>query len=324
MALLRFSLRRLAEAIPLLFGLVTIVFFLSRLLPGDAATVFLSPTISSHVVDQLKEQFGLNRPAVEQYVSWLRSAVVGNLGYSFSQNEPVTHVIARYFPNTALLAGAALIIEIAFGIIIALPVYFASGSTLDRFASRATVVVYTLPSFWIGLLLLSAFSYGLGLFPSSQMYASGTRPGSGSLTDLLHHLILPAATAAIPAAAALGRYLQANIRTVMKQEYVVAATSMGLQRPRIFFSYVFPNAAAPMITLIGVEIGLLLTGALVTETLFAWPGVGRLTVLAIQSRDYPLILGCTLVAGVVVIAGNILSDIANAMLDPRLRLSNAQ
>ncbi len=308
------------EAVPLLFGLVSIVFFLSRLIPGDATTVFLSPTISSHVVDQLKEQFGLNRPVGEQYLSWLRSAVVGNLGYSFSQNEPVVQVIGRYFPNTLILAGAALALEIVLGVIIALPTYFATGGTLDRLAGRASVVIFTLPSFWIGLLLLSVFSYGLGLFPSSQMYKSGTMPGSGSILDLLNHLMLPALTAAIPAAAGFGRYLQGSIRTVMRQDYVLAAESMGLTKARMFRSYVLPNAATPMISLIGIEIGMLLTGVLVTETLFAWPGMGRLTILAIQSRDYPLILGCTLVAGIVVVVGNVLSDFANTMLDPRLRL----
>ena len=178
------------------------------------------------------------------------------------------------------------------------------------------LVVCTLPSFWIGIMLLIVFSYGLGMFPSSQMYSSGQ---SGSFPDMLRHLVLPALTAAIPAAAGFARYLRTSLSTVMAQEYVLAANSMGLSRWRVFRSYVLPNAISPIVSLLGIELGVLLTGVLVTETLFSWPGMGQLTIGAIFARDYPLILGCTLVSGVVVIAGNLVSDVVNAIIDPRIR-----
>lgn len=307
------------EAVPLLLGLVTIVFFLSRLLPGDATTVFLSPNISPAILEQLKSQFGLERPVSEQYIHWMRSAFTGDLGYSFSYNQPVLSVIGRVFPNSVALGLAALVIEIGLGVLLALPVFVWEGKKAEQLIANATLAVYTLPSFWIGVVLLLVFSYGLGLLPSSQMYSSGISSSEGTFFDLLKHLILPALTAAIPAAAGFARYLRSSVKTVMNQDYVLMARSMGLSNKRIFRSYILPNAAAPMVSLIGIEIGMLLTGVLVTETLFAWPGMGRLTVAAIGSRDYPLILGCTIVAGVVVIVGNLLADLVNALIDPRIR-----
>ncbi len=319
MPLLRYSIRRFVEAIPLLLGLVTLVFFLSRLLPGDATTVFLSPNISPAIVEQLKTQFGLDRPAGEQYLRWVSSALTGDLGYSFSYNQPVVSVIGRVFPNSLILGIAALCIEIGCGILLALPVFLWEGKKIEAVIANTTLAVYSLPSFWIGVLLLLVFSYGFGWLPSSQMYSSGIASSDGTSLDLLKHLILPAFTAAIPAAAGFARYLRSSVQTVMQQDYILAARSMGISNKKIFRFYILPNAVAPMVSLIGIEIGLLLTGVLVTETLFAWPGMGRLTIAAIGARDYPLILGCTLVAGVVVIAGNLLADIVNALIDPRVR-----
>lgn len=300
------------------------VFFLSRLLPGDPTLVFLSPSISPERLEQLRSQFGLDKPLAGQYVAWLGSAFTGDLGMSFTYNEPVTKVIGRFFPNTVVLASAALFLEILIGIALSMPAFFRREGRLDRFLARSMVLIYALPSFWIGILLLMIFSYQLGWFPSSQMYSSGTIAGEGTLGDLLRHLVLPALTAAIPAAAGFGRYFRNSIHSVTGQEYVIAARAMGLSERKIFRKYVLPNALSPMVALVGVEIGLLLTGVLVTETLFAWPGMGRMTVLAIASRDYPLILGCTLLAGVVVILGNLIADVINAAIDPRIRLAEAR
>lgn len=316
--LLKFTLRRILEAIPLLLGLVTIVFFLFRMLPGDVTDALISPTIPQSVKEHLREQLGLDRSPLEQYVAWLRSVCSGDLGFSFTRNSPVLHVIADFFPNTVILAAAALVIEIALGILLAFPTFLYEGKWIEKWFTNLVLVVYTLPSFWVGVVLLIIFSYGLGVFPSSQMYSSGE---SRSFADLLRHLALPACTAAIPAAAGFARYLQRSVSSVMKQEYVLAARSMGLSKRSIFRSYVLPNAISPLVSLIGIEVGILLTGVLVTETLFSWPGMGRLAIGAIFSRDYPLILGCTLVAGVVVIAGNLVSDIVNALIDPRIRLA---
>jgi len=318
LSLLKYASRRILEAIPLIFGLVTIVFFLSRLLPGDVTDAFISPTIPQSVKEHLRAQLGLDRSVLEQYFAWLRLVLSGDLGLSFTRNAPVLEVIGDVFPNTVILGSAALFMEIILGVLLVLPTFFYEGKWIEKVFTNLMLVVYTLPSFWTGVMLLIVFSYGLGLFPSSQMYSSGE---FGSFIDLLRHVVLPALTAAIPAAAGFARYLRANVSSVMTQDYVLAARSMGLSDWRIFRSYVLPNALSPIVSLIGIEIGILLTGVLVTETLFSWPGMGQLTVTAIFSRDYPLILGCTLVSGIVVIAGNLISDIINAVVDPRIRLA---
>ena len=227
------------------------------------------------------------------------------------------------FPNTLLLGAAALVLECAAAFVLAaLAVRFA-GSWFDRTLSNATLVVYSLPSFWIGILLLSLFSFSLRIFPSSQMQSVGAEQ-LGALAgfgDMLKHLALPALTVAIPGIAAITRYLRTSMEETMQRDHVVAASGMGLSDWRVFRSYILPGSLGPVISVLGVEIGVLLTGVLVSETLFAWPGMGRLAVMAIFSRDYPLILGCTLAGGVLVVAANILADFLRAWIDPRVRLT---
>ena len=323
MPLLTYCLRRLLEALLLLFGLVTLVFFLSRLLPGDAASVFISPGVSPAVIDQLRQQFGLDRPPLEQFVCWLGAAARGEFGYSFAHHAPVAEVLAEVFPNTVVLGGAALILEIVLAIAVAFLVARSPGSWIDRGLSQASLVAYALPTFWIGILLLTMFSYSLGIFPSSQMHSMAAGEGGGipRALDLLHHLALPVVTVAIPGAAGMARYLRASITTAQRQDYVLMARSMGFSRSKVFLSYVLPNSVGPLISIVGMEFGGLLTGVLVTETIFSWPGMGRLAIMAIFARDYPLILGCTVVSGVVVLVGNTLADLLNAWIDPRVRVA---
>ncbi len=305
--------KRILQALPLLFGILTLVFFLSRLLPGDAATAFLSPRIAPSVQEQVRKQFGLDRPPAEQYFLWIRSAARGDLGYSFSRNVPVTDVIREAYPNTLLLGLTALVFEVLIALSIGYLATRTMGSALERLLARSTLVVYSMPTFWIGTLLLAFFAYRLAWFPSSHMHSVGSNTG----TDLVHHLILPALTASLPGAAALSRYLHSSISETVRQEYVLSAQSMGLGPFRTFRSTVLPNAVGPMISLLGIEIGILLTGVVVTETLFSWPGLGRTMVEAVFARDYPLILGCTLIAGATVIAGNLIADVLHAVIDPR-------
>lgn len=317
-SLLTYTLRRLAGVIPLLFGLVTIVFFLSRILPGDVTDTLIAPSVPPSVREQVRSQLGLDRPVLEQYIVWLRSVASGDLGTSFTRNESVLSIIGSVLPNTVILAISALFLEFVIGILLVLPVFFLRGKLIEKLLSRFFLALYAVPSFWIGMLLLLVFSYGLGVLPSSQMYSSQEY---GSLTSLLLHLILPSLTVALPAAAGFARYLRQTILTVQRQEFVLFAQSLGLSPRRIFRSYVLPNAASPLISLMGVEFGVLMAGVLVTETLFSWPGMGQLTVHAIFSRDYPLVMGCVVTAGAMVVLGNLLADVANALLDPRIRLT---
>ncbi len=307
----------------MLFGLVTLVFFLSRLLPGDPASVYIAPGIPPAVAEQLRSQFGLDRSVLQQYVAWLASLLRGELGYSFAHSAPVSDVLGNVLPNTLLLGMSALVLECVLALVMAALAVAYFGSTFDRFLSHATLVAYSLPSFWIGILLLLIFSYSIKLFPSSQMYSLGAKDIGGvtAIGDLLKHLTLPALTLAIPGAALLARYVRTDVTRAMAQEYVVVATGMGLSKAMVFRSYVLPNSIGPVISLLGIEIGVLLTGVLVTETLFAWPGMGRIAVMAIYTRDYPMILGCAVAGGIVVMIANIAADVCRAWLDPRIRLS---
>ena len=307
----------------MMLGLLTLVFFLARLLPGDAATLYISPGIPPAVAEHLRSQFGLDRPLWNQYVAWLSSTLRGDLGYSFSHLAPVNDVLRDVFPNTLLLGITALILECLLAFLLATVTVRHVGSRLDRFLSGVILVTYSLPSFWLGIILLSLFSFSFGILPSSQMYSHGAKELGGltAFADMLKHLVLPALTAAIPGAAAIARYLRTSAAGTLGEDFVVAATGMGLSHRRVFQSYVLPNSIGPVLSLLGTEIGVLLTGILVTETLFAWPGMGRIAVMAVFARDYPMVLGCTLLGGAVVVAGNIFADFMRAWIDPRIRIA---
>ncbi len=237
----------------------------------------------------------------------------------------VGNVLLEIFPNTLLLGTTALCIEIVLALVLVRIAVLNYGSWFDRFLSRTTLVVYTVPSFLTGMMLLWLFSYKLGIFPSSQMHSvTDSASGAEAVGGLVLHLTLPALTAAIPGAAGLARYLRSNIESSLNQDFVLAARGMGLSKTTVFNKYVLPNSIGPMISLAGVELGVLLTGVLVTESIFAWPGIGRVTVTAVFARDYPMILGCTMLTGCIVIAGSFLADLVNAAIDPRIRLTDAQ
>ena len=319
----RFLIKRIVSAILLLFGLLTIIFLIAHLAPGDPVTTLLSPTIPSTVADELRHQFGLDQPIVVQYLHWLKNVVAGNLGVSFSHHRPVAQVIANVFPNTAILGLTAICLELILGVFLGMLAVKYHHSLIDKAISNAGLILYTLPTFWIGLVLLAVFSYGFGFFPSSQMHSIGVEYLSPSeqLQDFLWHLMLPALTIAIPGAAAVARYVRPSLLNVQGDEYVTFARSLGMPQQKIFFFYKLPNAMAPVITILGLELGALLAGALVTETIFAWPGLGRLAVMAMFARDYPLIMGCTLVSGLVVIVGNLIADLLYSIVDPRVRIA---
>jgi peptide/nickel transport system permease protein len=318
----RLAAKRLASAIPLLFGLLTIVFIISRLAPGDPVARFLSPTVPAQVAEELRRQFGLDQPVLTQYLRWLSNAVQGNFGISFSHQRPVLQVIAEFLPNTVILAFAAIVLELALGILLGGLAVRHHNSLIDKAITNVGLVAYTLPTFWVGFVLLAVLSYSSGWFPSSQMHSvnSETLTQSSQLLDLLKHLVLPACTIAIPGGAGIARYFRSSLLKARGKEFITVARSMGVRERTIFLLYELPNALVPVITILGLEIGTLLAGAIVTETMFAWPGMGRLAVMAIFSRDYPLVLGCTLVSGVVVIVGNLCADLIYSVVDPRVRV----
>lgn len=319
-----FILRKSVSAVVLLFGLATLIFLIAHAAPGDPVSAMISPRAPASVAQELRHQFGLEQPVVQQYLRWLQNAVTGNLGFSFSYRRPVTDVLMNFFPNTAILALTAIALEVIFGVLLGFLAVRYQHSWLDRIINSGGLIVYTLPTFWVGLILLAVFSYTLGWLPSSQMNSGDSQQLSfaGRGFDLVRHLMLPVLTISIPGAAGIARYFRTSLLKVRRAEYVMYAHSLGIKRHTIFLCCELPNAIAPVITIVGLEVGTLLAGAVVTETLFAWPGIGRLTVMAMLARDYPLILGCTLISGIVVIIGNLIADLLYMYIDPRVRVTS--
>lgn len=319
-----YVVKRIFSALPILFGLLTLVFLITRLLPGDPTLLFISPKVPPEIASQLRTEFGLDQPLIVQYGKWLSGIAGGNLGYSFTHQRAVMDVIGRAFLNTALLAGAAITIQIFIGILIGILAVRFRGSLLERSISYGGLVLYTMPAFWVATLLLFVFSGALGILPASHMHSIGAERFNqfDYALDFLKHLILPSLTLALPGAAGFARFVHTQLITTMRQPYITSARSFGFSERVILLKHALPNALLPLITLVGLELGGLLSGALITETIFAWPGIGRITVAAVFARDYPLILGCTVISGVVVVLGNLLADLLYTVFDPRVKMTS--
>lgn len=320
--MITYSIKRILTSIPIIFGLATMVFLITRLLPGDPTLLFISPNIPPSVAAQLRTEFGLDQPIVVQYFHWLAGIASGNLGYSFTYQRSVVEVVSSAFLNTAVLAGTAITIELIVGIVLGVAAVRFRRTAAEKMISYGGLVLYTMPAFWVATILLLFFSQFLGLFPSSHMHSiNADRMGGFEYSfDLMKHLFLPSLTLALPGAAGLARFVHAQLLSTLNQQYIITAKSFGLSDRQVMMKYALPNALVPVITLIGLEIGGLLSGALVTETIFAWPGIGRIAVTAIFARDYPLILGCTILTGFVVIAGNLIADVLYSTVDPRMKV----
>lgn len=319
-----YAIKRILAAIPIFFGLITVVFLMTRLLPGDPTLLFISPMVPPDIADQLRTEFGLDQPLFVQYAMWLAGIAEGNLGFSFTHQRAVVDVIGSALHNTAMLAAAAITIQIIVGVLIGMMAVQYRHSVLERVISYGGLVIYTMPAFWVATLLLIVFSGLLGILPASHMHSVGAEKMNqfDYFLDGLKHLILPALTLAIPGAAGLARFVHSQVTVTLKQQYIVTAKSFGFSDRKILLKIALPNALLPVTTLIGLELGGLLSGSLVTETIFAWPGIGRVAVTALFARDYPLILGCTMISGVVVIAGNLITDMLYTIADPRIKVTS--
>jgi ABC-type dipeptide/oligopeptide/nickel transport system permease component len=305
--MIRFLIRRLLLTIPVLLGVATLVFALIHLVPGDPAVSMLGEGATTEEVNALRTKLGLDRPLLEQYVTFLSGLARGDFGMSFRFGTPVGREIAARIPNTALLAlaamAAALTIALPLGILAAV----FRGTFVDHAAMTLALVGVSMPNFWLGPLVAILFAVKLGWLPVS---------GTGSPA----HLVLPALTLGAALAAVLARMTRASLLEELRELYVVAGRARGLSRARVVLRHAFRNSLIPIVTIIGLQLGAVLTGTIITETIFAWPGLGRLLVQAIGFRDYPLIQGCILFIAVTYVAMNLITDIAYGGLDPRIRV----
>ncbi|MFT4037920.1 MAG: ABC transporter permease [Thermomicrobiales bacterium] len=308
--------RRLLGAIPVLLGVSIVVFLCMQLVPGDIAKALLGPLATEQSVAEFRHYLGLDQPIPVQYLNWLGRALQGDLGRSFSSNMPVSDLLQDRLRNSAILLAGALVIAIPLGIGVGIISAIRSGATFDRAAMGGTLVLANIPTFVFGLGLVIIFAVNLRWFPVQGMY---DLRGEGGQFDLLKHLVLPASTTAIPPAAIIARLVRSTMLETMNQEYIKAARANGLPERTVTMRYALRNAMPPIVTITGLQIGFLLGGAVFTEYIFAWPGVGDAIYKGIMARDLTVVQGAVLVVAVWFVLVNLAVDAINLALDPRSR-----
>ena len=304
--MLRYLTRRLLLTIPVLLGVATLVFALIHLVPGDPAQSMLGESASPQDVQRLRESLGLDRPLIVQYGAFIKGVLKGDLGTSFRYGTPVTREIGARLLRTGQLALAAMAVAIAFAIPLGIVAAVFRGTAVDHAAMTLALAGISMPNFWLGPLLAILFAVSLGWLPVS---------GTGTPA----HLVLPAVTLGAALAAILARMTRASLLEELRELYVLAARARGVSRSRAILRHAFRNSLIPIVTIIGLQFGAVLTGTIVTETIFAWPGVGRLLIQAINFRDYPLVQGCVLFISFTYVIMNLLTDLTYGWLDPRIR-----
>lgn len=321
--LIRFVAGRLLQGVLVVLGVATLVFVLLHLAPGDPLTVLTdAPQVSPDALRQMRRDFGLDRPLAEQYVRYLGRLVQGDFGVSITQHRPVTAALAGAVPQTLLLAAAALLIDFAVGIGIGVVQGRRAGTRTDRALSVATITLYSTPVFAFGVLLLGVFGEGLGWLPlggSVDPIRHASLSGVGRLADRLRHLVLPALTLGLAAAAYTARHQRSALLEVIQQDFVRAARARGLSERVVLLRHALRNALTPTITLAGLAFPALLSGSVLVESVFGWPGMGRLAAEAIGRRDYPIVTAAAILAAALVVIGNLLADLGARVADPRLR-----
>jgi peptide/nickel transport system permease protein len=316
----RFLAQRLIQSLILLFIVLTITFFLLHLAPGDPMSRYYNPDINPETVRHIRESFGLDRPVIEQYFRWIANFARGDFGVSLRYQRPVREMLAEAIPNTLRLTVVALVLHILIGIFLGILSAARKYSIFDRVNTIAALFVYSIPSFWLALMLILVFSLKLHVLPSSHMQSVDVEGWSSLslLLDRAKHLVLPAFVLGVASAASTARYMRGSMLDVMREDYIRTARAKGLPESRVILKHAFKNAALPVVTIIGLSLPFLFGGAAIVETIFSWPGMGRLTVDAIYARDYPVVLAVNFVIAAIVIIANLLTDVAYGLLDPRI------
>src|SRR5215207_3030632 len=314
----RFLIRRLLGAVPLLLGVAILSFIFMQLAPGGPDALFArNARMTEEALQAIRHNMGLDRPVHEQLLIWLANLARGNLGISYTQYRPVSQVIWDVVPNTLLLMGTGMLISLVaaltFGILAARRQY----GFFDNATSFISYFGLAMPVFWFGLMLQLLFAVRLGWLPSAGMYSAG----GGGLLDLLRHLVLPALTIAIGSIAGWSRYVRSSTVEELSQDYVRSARSKGLSERRVLIGHVLRNSLIPLATVVGIDVPLYLTGAVLTETVYSWPGMGRLFFDALTVRDYPVLMGILVLGAVLIIVGNLVADLVYGLLDPRISYS---
>jgi peptide/nickel transport system permease protein len=332
--MLRYVIKRVLTVIPVLLGVSVLVFGFVRLIPGDPATVMLGERATAENVARVREQLGLNRPVHQQYLIFLGRALRGDLGTSMLRGEKVTQELVRRFPATIELTLGAILVALIIGIPAGAISAVRRGSVFDVVSMLVALTGVSMPIFWLGLMMIFLFSVALHLLPTGGRLPAGVdfkpitnlllldtllRGNLAAFWQAARHLVLPALALGTIPMAIIARMTRSSMLEVLSQDYIRTAHAKGLPRRTVMVRHALRNAWLPVITVVGLQVGRLLSGAILTETVFSWPGIGRWLVDAIYARDYPIIQGVTLIIALVFVAVNVLVDILYAFVDPRIR-----
>jgi peptide/nickel transport system permease protein len=322
-----YLIRRILGAIPLLLGILTIIFFIIHIAPGDPTSRFINPNVSPRVIAQMKHNLGLDQPLHVQYVKWLWSFLRGNFGYSFGLNQPIGEILPGVLWNTLQLTLVSLVLIFVVGMLIGIVQAVRQYSLADNVLSFLALFFYSMPSFWFALMLILILSLQANQhhwpvqFPASGMTSVGYEflSAGGKFVDRFKHLFLPALALGIGNAAGVARYMRGSMLEVIHQDFIRTARAKGLSERAVIFKHALRNALIPIITLLGLYLPFLLSGAVLVESIFGWPGMGRAIVDAIMQRDYPMVMATSFVIAAMVVLGNLISDVLYAVVDPRIR-----
>jgi len=311
----RFLVRRSLQALPLLLVISTLVFLLIHAAPGGPLAIYLSnPNVRPEDIERLRRALGLDRPLWQQYWSWLAAFAQGDWGYSFSDGRPVTARIVERIPATLELVGTSIVVALALTLPAGVLAAVRRGRWFDRTTTAVAVAGISLPAFWFGLLLQIVFAIGLGWLPSSGR----TTLGGGNLIDHVHHLVLPVTVLAVVQAAAWSRYLRGSMIDTLAQPFVLAAHARGIPARAVILRHALRNAIGPVLAVVMVDAALLASGAVVTESVFAWPGLGSLFTEALARRDYTVLMALLMVTSTAIVLFNVAADAVHALVDPRI------
>lgn len=313
--MLKYIIKKILLAIPVLLGITIIDYFIMSI-AGSPLDMMVGPRVTRESLAIRAAQWGLDQPIWLQYLSWLNQVLHGNLGYSYKSYQPVADLIGSHIAPTLLLTGTALLI----GMLIAIPLGIYSA--VHRYQKRDYTLIglsfgaSSIPSFFLALLLIYLFTVRLGLLPSSGMYTPGT---GGDALDIIRHMIMPVIILAVPIVGNNVRYIRSAVLEILEMDYLRTAKAKGIGHRLVINKHALRNALLPIITVIGMEIPVLFGGSIIIEQIFSWPGLGLITMNAITSRDYPVIMGICLLSGVVVLAANLITDILYAIADPTIK-----
>ena len=302
----QYTIRRLLELIPVILSVTAIVFFMLHLIPGDPAEILAGEEATAEDVQAIREELGLDKPLITQYLIYMKNIFKGNLGVSIRTSRPVLQEIIERYPNTLLLALCSVVVMILIGVTTGILSAVKQGSWLDNISMVIALFGVSMPVFWFGLMMMLFFSVQLRIFPTT---------GIGTF----NHLILPSITLGTHATAVVARLTRSSMLEVIRQDYIRTARAKGLNESKIILLHALKNALIPVVTIVFLRFGVMLAGAVLVETVFAWPGIGWLMIDAIWARDYPVVQGCILIVAINFVIINLIADLLYGFIDPRIR-----